>query len=52
MSDTNKAYTYKRYACAVNYIEKHKSWCSDNYEIDVFACIHKNLPVELKGEYK
>ena len=51
MSDTNKAYPYKQYGSAINYIKKHRSNTGD-YEIDVFVCVHKNLPDKLRNIYK
>lgn len=50
LSDNQKAYPYKNYGAAKNYIITHGT--PNSYEIDVFVGIHRGLPEERKGMYK
>lgn len=51
LSTGNKAYTYKKYGSAKNYINKHCYNKPTDYEIDVFVCVHRGLPEECKKMY-
>ena len=46
-----KAYPYKNYGSALGYIKKYAS-NPENYVIDVFLCIHKDLPENGNYIYK